>query len=60
MGMMNDSCPMSGKKLGADCPKSSWKGENMGFCGNGCKAKFDGMDDQGKDDYVAQVKSSGN
>ena len=59
LGMMNDACPMSGNKLKADCPKSSYKGETIGFCGNGCKAKFDSMDAQGQTDYVAQVKSNG-
>jgi len=58
LGMMNDACPMSGKKLSADCPKSTYDGKSVGFCGNGCKAHFDGMNDAEKKAYVAKMNGS--
>jgi hypothetical protein len=58
LGMMNDACPMSGKKLSADCPKSTYDGNTVGFCGNGCKAHFDGMNDTEKQAYIAKMNGN--
>jgi len=57
LGMMNDSCPMSGKKLKDTSPNSTWNGSTVGFCGNGCKSKFDGMNSNKKTAYIANVKA---
>lgn len=58
LGMMNDSCPMSGKKLATDCRKSTYDGSTVGFCGPGCKAHFDGMTDDEKKAYIAKMNAS--
>ena len=57
LGMMNDSCPMSGRKLKSTSPSSTWDGSTVGFCGPGCKGRFDRMDDDEKTTYVANVKA---
>ena len=56
-GMMNDACPMSGMPLATDSPTSYWNGNTVGFCGNGCKGKFEGRDANGKSAYVNKLAS---
>ena len=56
LGMMNDSCPMSGRPVNMESPSSSWNGQTVGFCCNGCKGRFDAADDNGKSDMVAKAK----
>ena len=53
---MNDSCPMSGRPVNMESPSSSWNGQTVGFCCNGCKGRFDAADDNGKSDMVAKAK----
>ena len=56
-GMVNSACPMSQKALSADCPKSTWDGVTLGFCGPGCKAAFDNQTPAEKNAEVAALKA---
>lgn len=56
-GMVNSTCPMSGKVLKEGCPTSMYKGDTVGFCGTGCKAAFDGKTDAEKSADVASMKN---
>ena len=58
-GMVNSTCPMSGKALKEGCPTTTWDGETIGFCGPGCKASFDGQTPAEKDAEVAEMKNAG-
>ena len=41
-GVVNSSCPMSGKAISKDTPhRTFYKGKTIGFCGSGCKTKFE-------------------
>jgi hypothetical protein len=42
-GMLNTTCPYSGKPINAGV-FSSYKGGNVGFCCEGCKGKWDSAD----------------
>ena len=55
-GMVNSTCPMSGKALSDDCPTTTWKGDTVGFCGPGCKTTFEGKTPAEKDAEVAKMK----
>lgn len=44
---VNSACPYSGGKVKNDVT-SEYKGQTIGFCCAGCKAKFDGGDDTAK------------
>ena len=55
LGMMNDACPMSGKPVGTASPASTWNSTTVGFCCNGCKARFDGMSDDDKTNYIGTI-----
>ena len=57
--MMNDSCGMSGRPVTTSSPQSNYNGETIGFCCNGCKAKFDSMDTQAKASYVSEMQTNG-
>ena len=40
--VVNSSCPMSGKAVSKDTPhRTFYKGKTIGFCGTGCKTKFE-------------------
>lgn len=58
-GMVNSTCPMSGKPLKAGCPTSTWDGETVGFCGPGCKTTFDAKTPAEKTAEVDSMKTSG-
>lgn len=58
-GMVNSTCPMSGKPLNDGCKTSDWNGDTVGFCGSGCKANFDSKSDADKDAQVAEMKNAG-
>ena len=57
LGMMNDTCPMSGKPLKDTSPASTWNNTTVGFCCGGCKARFDGMSDTDKTAYLGTINT---
>ena len=39
----NDKCPITGKAISASDPTVSFDGDTIGFCCNGCVARFSAM-----------------
>ncbi len=56
MGALNDTCPIMGGDVDPNADTVSYNGVTVGFCCNGCPAKFNAWSDQQKMDYVAQYK----
>ncbi|MBG80421.1 MAG: hypothetical protein CMJ39_06915 [Phycisphaerae bacterium] len=56
LGIMNDTCPMSGRPVNNESPSASWNGQSVGFCCGGCKNRFEAADDNGKSEMLANAK----
>ncbi|MCH2153155.1 MAG: hypothetical protein MK089_07410 [Phycisphaerales bacterium] len=56
LGIMNDTCPMSGRPVNNESPNASWNGQSVGFCCGGCKSRFEAADDNGKSEMLANAK----
>ncbi|MBK7406163.1 MAG: glutathione S-transferase [Phycisphaerales bacterium] len=44
----NTTCPISGEPVSADIKTVSFQGKTVGFCCNGCAAKFNALTDEQK------------
>lgn len=52
---MNANCPFSNNPANASITRS-YKGQNVGFCCNGCSGKWDKMSDADRDAKLATMK----
>jgi hypothetical protein len=53
MGMLNDSCPMSGEPASPDSTVT-YMGHTVGLCCDGCKGGWSKMSDKQKADFIAK------
>lgn len=53
--VMNTTCPYSGESVDPAIT-SNYNGKTIGFCCNGCKAKFDGASAEKKKAMLAKAK----
>lgn len=56
MGLMNSKCPFSGEALPESCPTADYKGGKVGFCCNGCAAKWGAMSVEKQAELMAKAK----
>lgn len=55
-GMMNSTCLISGKPVGAGSPTATHHGKTYGLCCQGCVGKFNAMSDAEKAEHIAAHK----
>lgn len=53
---VNTTCPFSGGTVKAGVKTVSFKGNDVGFCCDGCVSKFEGMSDDKKAEIMAKAK----
>ena len=56
MGAINDKCPIMGGDVDPNAQTVTYNGATIGFCCDGCPAKFNAWSDQQKMDFVAKYK----
>lgn len=56
MGAVNSTCPFSNKAVNANAGTVSYKGQEVGFCCEGCKGKFEKMSDAERAAKMTNVK----
>ncbi|MHC5001804.1 MAG: hypothetical protein ACYTJ0_01655 [Planctomycetota bacterium] len=54
MGILNDKCPVMGGDVDPGAETAAYHGYEIGFCCNGCKGKWDDMNDAAKQAFVAK------
>jgi hypothetical protein len=54
MGALNDTCPVMGGAVDPEAETAAYHGYEIGFCCNGCKAKWDQMSESAKQAFVAK------
>ena len=56
MGIINSKCPINPSHAAGDKNTVDYKGQKVGLCCGGCKAKWDALTDAQKDAAVAAAK----
>lgn len=54
--LLSSVCVMSGEALDAGCPTSDYMGGKVGFCCDKCQAKWNKLDDAGRQQTFAANK----
>lgn len=55
MGMVNDTCPISGKAVPEGAPTRQYHGYTIGFCCAGCPGQWDKWSDEKKSEYLSSA-----
>jgi hypothetical protein len=56
MGVLNDSCPISGRPVDPDAPHASFAGHQIGFCCGGCVGRWDAMSESDRHAFVSRLR----
>jgi len=54
-GTINDRCPIAGQPVDLAADTAEWQGGTVGFCCNGCAARWDDMSDDERAARIART-----
>jgi hypothetical protein len=54
MGIINETCPMSGRPVDQNADTVTYNGRTVGFCCDNCDDRWTAKTDEEKDAYIAE------